>query len=263
MITEGNRNSYTAFEVAASIKKSAFVMRISPSFFFLFLTLILLSCSENELPEEFPPQVNDTLIMTCEEYTSPINESLKITGRNPDLYSYDLDLDEENDIEISISFSTAIGGYRYSIYIYPLQDNWSISSKFKTTFLCVDTIYLTNDSTLAYYKTYNCIDTTLASYQHTNKVAQLYPDEDLDNVEINQTSTNELIILHNNITGGQVSPNAHFRNVKKTIFEDKLKGWFVFEKNNSELYGLRIEIQDPQSSFKTIYCHESKRLDCE
>jgi len=246
-------------------------MKISFSFFLLFLALILSSCSENELAEEFTPIlndtstiINDTSTITCEEFTTQLNDTLKITGAYTDLYNYDLDLDEENDIEISVHFYIGIGGSHYFVNIYTLQDNWSISSESKTTFLCRDTLYLGNDTTWAYYNTYNCIDSAVAIDQHTDEVAQLYSDEDLDNIEISQTAKNELIIHHYDGRGSdQVRPDAKFTDITKTIFEDRLIGWLIFEKNNSELYGLKIEIQGSQYSPKTIYCHESKRLDCE
>jgi hypothetical protein len=90
----------------------------------------------------------------------------------------------------------------------------------------------------------------------------VFQEGDLDIITENR-SEEAFLYSYYGIGSKSIFPEAVFNEITSSVLENSnYSGWVVFEKNNSELYGIKVEIDANPFPCPSLYILQIKRIDC-
>ncbi len=214
----------------------------------VIMLLVNLSCKKDSSNGPMINEINEVL-----QYENPFS---------PTIYEIDLDLDGENDGIIELKLTTNVGGLSCSAELRTIQEEWSISSLNRSIFICQDTLHYWADSTLIYYKNYDCNSSEISIREDFIDIPQLYRDNDLESITILETQNIVLLHSYNGVGADGIYPDAVFNDITKSAFsQPNLEEWIIFIKGNDEYYGLKIGIESLDVDCSQVHVYESRRIE--
>lgn len=248
-------------------------------FFVLIILIIQFFSCKNENILQVPEIIQEELETVQVIYPLSIGDTIDRAG----FYEYDLTGDGENDINIVVDFFSGNGG-SFNLISTALLDEWKIKTQNQIDSICYiisegrydgefytysgeifncsaqqgDGLFkLDTNKLVKIFKMENLIDNTI--YNEPDRFSY-FPDSDIYESPYGDQYTYTRISARSNAFSRCDTIDFCDVTTKISSFKKLSKGIIVFENQQSEKYGLKVELINGRSVDKDLVIHEVQKI---